>query len=34
LDEQDATLKYYSLQQLSQMVDHFWAEVADSVDKM
>jgi hypothetical protein len=34
LDEPDMELKAFSLKQLSQLVDQFWAEIAEAVPTM
>jgi hypothetical protein len=34
LDESDESLLVFALQQLNSVVDIFWAEIADSIDKM
>ena len=34
LDEPQDELKYYALQQLNSLVDQFWAEISESVEKM
>jgi 26S proteasome regulatory subunit N2 len=34
LDEADQSLQTYALKQLDQLVNEYWAEIADSVPKM
>lgn len=34
LDEDDVELQSYALEKLNGIVDHFWAEIADSVSKL
>lgn len=34
LDEEEPELQSYALQKLNNIVDIFWAEIADSVSKM
>jgi hypothetical protein len=34
LDERDASLKSYALVKLDELVDQFWAQIADDVSKM
>lgn len=34
LDEYDQSIRSYALKKLDQLVDEYWAEIADSVSKM
>ena len=34
LDEEDPKLQIYALSQLNQIVDDFWAEISESIEKM
>lgn len=34
LDEPNVLLKEFALQKLNEIVDEFWPEIADSVEKM
>ena len=34
LDEPNVILKEFALQKLNEIVDEFWPEIADSVEKM
>ncbi|KAJ1514499.1 proteasome regulatory particle base subunit [Coelomomyces lativittatus] len=34
LDEKDESLKYYALQRLNEIIDSFWAEISESLNKI